>query len=50
MTTKLNPKPRYYPPNPVTNVPYDPDSDPSFSDSSLSDSSDSSDDEYYKQR
>ena len=36
------------PPNPVSNVPADPDSYPSLSDSYSSDSSDSSDDKYYK--
>ena len=45
---KVNPKPRNNPPNPVTNVPYDPDSHSTFSDSSFSESSDLSDYEYYK--
>ena len=36
------------PPNPVPNIPADPYSDPSFSDSSSSESYESSDDEYYK--
>ena len=49
MTPKGNPKPRKNPTNMVPSVPADPDSDPSFSDSSLSESSDSSDEDYYKQ-
>ena len=36
--------------NPVPNLTADPDSDPSLSDSYLSESSESLDDEYYKQR
>ena len=47
---KINLKPHNNPPNPLPNVPADPDSDPSFSDSSLSKSSDSLDKNYYKQR
>ena len=50
VTARVNTKPRKNPPNPVPYVPIDPNSDPSLSDSSLLDSSDSSDDEYYKQR
>ena len=49
-TPKRNPKPRNNPPNIVSYEPADPDSDPSLSDFSLSDSSDSLDDDYYKQR
>ena len=50
VTPILNTKPHYKPPNPVPNVPDEPDSDPSLSYYSSSESSDSSDDEYYKQR
>ena len=50
VTPKGNHKPRNNPPNPVPNVPSDPDSDPSLSHHSLSESYDSSDDEYYKLR
>ena len=49
MTPKVNPTPRSNPHNLVPNVPYDTDSDTSSSDSSLLDSSDSSDDKYYEQ-
>ena len=45
MTSKVNTALRNNPPNPVPNVPYDLDSDPSLSYSSLSHSSDSFDDE-----
>ena len=45
-----NTKPRNKPPNMVPIVSADQDSDPSFSDSSSSDSFDSSDDAYYKRR
>ena len=48
VTPKVNPKPRGNPPNPVPKVLDDPDSNPSLSDSSFSESDDSSDDEYYK--
>ena len=48
MTPKGNHTPRNNPPNLVSNVPAEPDSDPSLSYYSLSDSSDSSDGEYYK--
>ena len=50
VTTKVNLTPHNNPHNPVPNVPADPGSDPSSSDFTLSDSSKSSDDEYYKQR
>ena len=50
VTPKGNPTSYNKPPNPVRKVIADPDSDPSSLDSSLSDSSDSSDDEYYKIR
>ena len=50
MTTKGNPNPRNNPTNTVQYVPANPDSDPSFSDYSLSESYDSSDEEYYKGR
>ena len=43
VTPRGNPKPRKKQPNPVLKVPYEPDSDPSLSDYSLSESSDSSD-------
>ena len=46
--TASDPTPHNNPPNMLTNIPADPDSDPGLSDSSLSDSSDSFDDEYYK--
>ena len=46
LTPKGNPTPRNNSPNMVLNLPSDPDSDPILSDHSLSDSSDSSDDEY----
>ena len=49
MTPKFNPTPRNNPHNLVPNVPADPDSTPSFLDSSLSESSHSSDDGYIKQ-
>ena len=49
MTPKGNPIPHNNPPNMVPNIPTDTVSDPSLSDSSLLDSSDSSDDEYSKQ-
>ena len=48
MTAKVNPNPCKNPPNTVPYIPADPDSDPSFSDYSLSESSESSDNEYYK--
>ena len=48
MTPRGNPKLRDSPYNPVPNVLDDPDSDPNFSYYSLSESSESSDDEYYK--
>ena len=47
-THKINPNPYNNPPNPVTYQSADPDLDPSSSDSSFSESSDSPDDEYYK--
>ena len=50
MTPKVNPTPLNNPPNPIPNVPADPDSDPSSSDSSISYFSHLSDDEFYKQR
>ena len=50
MTPKGIPNPHYKPPNPVPCVPYDPDLEPSWSDYSLSESSDSLDDNYYKWR
>ena len=50
MTPKGNPTPHNNPPNSVLNVPADPDSDPSLSDSPMSYPSDSSDGEYSKQR
>ena len=46
MTPKGNPTLRNNSSNPAPNVPTDPDSDPSLSDSSLSDSYDSPDGEY----
>ena len=49
VTPKVNPTPCNNPPNPVPNVPADPDSDPSSSYYYFLDSSDSSDDEYSKQ-
>ena len=48
VTPKLNPLPRNNPPNMVPNITVEPDSDPISSYSSLSDSYDSSDNEYYK--
>ena len=48
MTPNGNPMPHNNPHNPVPNVPADLDADTIFSYSSLSDSSDSSDDKYYK--
>ena len=50
MTPKGNPTLRNNSSNPAPNVPTDPDSDPSLSDYSLSDSYDSPDGEYSKQR
>ena len=50
VTPKGNPTPRNNPPKPAPNVPDDPDSDPSLSDCSLSESSNSLDGEYSKQR
>ena len=50
VTLKGNPTPHNKPHNLVPNVPFEPEPYPSFSDSSLSDSSDSSDGKYYKQR
>ena len=50
VTPIVNPKPCKIPPNLVPNVPADPDSDPSLSDFSSLESSDSSDEKYYKQR
>ena len=50
MTPRVIPKSCDSPPNPVLYIPDDPDSDPSLSDSSLSESADSSDGDYYKQR
>ena len=50
VTPKGNPKPHDNPSNPVPNVLADPDSDPSLSDFSSSNSSDSPDNKYYKQR
>ena len=50
VTPKRNPTPHNNPPNPVPNVPDDPDSDPTLSDSSLLYLSDLSDYEYCKQR
>ena len=50
VTPKGNPTPWNKPHNPVPNIPSDPDSDPILSDYSLSDSFDSSEDEYYKWR
>ena len=49
VTPKGNPTPRKNPPNPVTNVPADPDSYPGSSYSSWSNSFDSSEDDYSKQ-
>ena len=49
MTHKVSTTPRNNPPNLVPNVPADSDSDTSFLDYSLSDSSDSSDDSYPKE-
>ena len=48
VTPKGNLKPRKNPNNLVTNVPIEPDLDPILLDYSSSDSSESSDDEYYK--
>ena len=48
MTPKSNPMQRNSPPNPVQNLPSNPDSDPGLSYSSSSDSSDSSDYGYTK--
>ena len=48
VTPKVIPNQCSNPPNPLPYIPADPDSDPSFSDSSLSNSSDSSENEYYK--
>ena len=48
VTPKGIPTPHDNPPNPVPYVPADPDSDPGLSYSSMSNSYDSSDDEYYK--
>ena len=48
VTPKVIPNTRNNPPNLVLYVPAEPDSEPSFSYSSLSESSDSSEDEYYK--
>ena len=50
VTPRVNPKQYDNPPDTVPNVSSDPDSDPSFSDSSLSESYESSDDKYYKLR
>ena len=50
VTPKGNPTPRNNPPNPVTNIPYEPYSEPILSDYSLTDSSESSDDECDKIR
>ena len=50
VTPRDNPRPNKNPPNAVPNVPADPDSDPSSSDFPFSESSDSSDNKYYKQR
>ena len=49
VTPKGNPMTRNNPPNPVPNVPVDPDSDQISSDSYLSDSSESSENKYFKQ-
>ena len=49
VTPKGSPKPRINPPNQVPHVPSDPNSDPSLSGSSFSDSFDSSDNDYSKQ-
>ena len=48
VTPKVNHKLREDTSNPLPNVPADPDSDPGLSYSSMSNSYDSSDDEYYK--
>ena len=50
MKPKGNPTPHNNSPNTVPNLPADPDSDPSFPYSSLLYSSDSSENEYYKQK
>ena len=50
VTPKGNTTPRNNPHNPVPKVPAEPDLYPSLSDYSLSDSADSSDKDYYKQR
>ena len=50
VTPERNTKPHKNPPNLVPYVPDEPNSDPSLSDYSFSDSSDSSENEYYKQR
>ena len=49
VTPRGNPKPFHNPPNTVLNIPDNPYSDPSLSYHYLSESSDSSDNEYYKQ-
>ena len=48
VTPKGNPTTSNNPPNTVPNVPYDPNSAPILSDSSLPELSDSSDNKYYK--
>ena len=50
VTPRENTKPRDNPPNPVRNISADPDSDPTLSDYSSSESCDSSDNKYYKRR
>ena len=50
VTPKGNPKPRNNQPNTVPKIPAEQDSDPSWLDYSLTESSNSSDDAYYKQR